>query len=271
MERRGITQMPEKSQDDFSCLKRGYEGVGAYYDLFADNSDIPFYIRMAKAIGSPILELAAGTARVSLALAQEGFEVSALEKSPSMLAAARSKLKDAPQDVSNRITVIEGDMEQFELGQQYALIIIPNSFGHALTKNAQLSVLGCVQKHLRDDGVFILDLYIGEMLYSHAAFEDPLKQLGDGTTVERQGEIHTDTEHHLMKMDIRYTKRNAQGLIQDIVEVTSGAALILEDEIAHLLHQTNLDVIEEFGGFDSSPFSSDSSRRIMLLRKVERR
>ena len=72
----------EKSIED---LESGYEGVGEFYDLFTDNTDIPFFLEFARKTGSPILDLAAGTGRVSFALAKEGFDVVALEQSQSML------------------------------------------------------------------------------------------------------------------------------------------------------------------------------------------
>jgi ubiquinone/menaquinone biosynthesis C-methylase UbiE len=265
----GDIAMPEENQEDLSCLAHGYEGVGEYYDLFADNSDIPFYIQMATATGSPILELAAGTGRVSIALAHEGFDVCALEKSSSMLDVARKRLQKIPRVISRRVTLVVGDMEHFNLNQSYALIIIPNSFGHALTRNAQISTLNSIRRHLQDDGLFVLDLYVGETQYAHAKFEDPPQKLENGRTVERQGEICSDMEHHLMRINLKYTVRNTAGSVLDVVEVTSGAALIFRDEIERLLTQTGLEVIEEYGNFDRSTFDDDSSRRILILKKSE--
>jgi ubiquinone/menaquinone biosynthesis C-methylase UbiE len=261
--------MPEENQENLVGLSHGYEGVGEYYDLFADNSDIPFYIQMARVTGSPILELAAGTGRVSTALAREGFDVSALEKSPSMLDAARKKLQKLPRAISRHVTLIEGDMEHFSLDRNYALIIIPNSFGHALTRNAQISTLSSIRRHLQDNGLFVLDLYVGEAQYAHARFEDLPQKLENGRTVERQGEIRSDMEGHLMRINLRYTVRNTVGSVLDVVEVTSGAALIFRNEIESLLTQTGLEIIEEYGNFDRSLFDDDSNRRILILKKSE--
>ena len=86
-------------------LREGYEGIGEYYDLFASNEDTPFYVELAKQQGSPILDVAAGSCRVSLELAREGFDVYALEKSPSMLSAARMNLQAASQELSQRVTL----------------------------------------------------------------------------------------------------------------------------------------------------------------------
>lgn len=77
-------------------MNSGYEGKAEVYDLFADTFDLPFYLQYARKKGSPILDIAAGTGRVAFELAHNGFEVTALEKSPSMLAVARRKKKRFP-------------------------------------------------------------------------------------------------------------------------------------------------------------------------------
>ena len=76
-------------------------------------------------------------------------------------------------------------------------------------------------------------------------------------------------ERHLMKTNLRYTVRNTAGSVLDVVEVTSGAALIFRNEIERLLPQTGLEIIEEYGNFDRSTFDDDSSRRILILKKSE--
>ena len=62
-------------RDAHSGLRGGYEAAAEFYDLFAKNDDIPFYLDYARRQGSPILDLAAGAGRVSFVLAREGFEV----------------------------------------------------------------------------------------------------------------------------------------------------------------------------------------------------
>ncbi|MFO7836951.1 MAG: class I SAM-dependent methyltransferase [Candidatus Thorarchaeota archaeon] len=118
-----------------------YEGVAEFYDLFADNSDISFYTSYAHETGSPVLDLAAGTLRVAVPLAKEGFRVFALEKSPSMLSIAREKLDRLSKPAESRITLIEGDMTDFGFDIAFSLVIIPASFAHALTTEEQLPTL----------------------------------------------------------------------------------------------------------------------------------
>jgi SAM-dependent methyltransferase len=255
------------SENPFENLEAGYEGVGEFYDLFADNTDIPFFLEFARKMGSPVLDLAAGTGRVTFALAQEGFEVVALEQSPSMIAEARKKLESSPEEVSSRITLVEGSMKEFSLDQKFPLVIVPNSFVHLLTTQDQLSTIRCVKEHLTDDGLFILDLYPGEHQYERATFEDGPANLPDGRTVTRSGAIQSDYANRLMRVELTYKVRGPDGQVIEEIDVVSGATLIFKNEIDNLIRMSGMHIEKEFGDFEKNLYTSESGRRIFILRK----
>ena len=256
--------LPKDPSED---LESGYEGVGEFYDLFADNTDIPFFLEYARRTGSPILDLAAGTGRVTFALALEGFEVVALEYSESMLAEARKKLENAPPEIASRIELIKGTMKEFIINREFSLVLVPNSFSHLLTRDDQLSMLHCVKKHLADAGLFILDLYPGEHQYEQATFEDAPAELPDGRTITRYGSITSNFERKLMRVELRYVVEKPIGIVVEEISVVSGAALIMNHEADFLIEETGFQVVDEFGDFEKNPFTSDSGRRILILRK----
>jgi SAM-dependent methyltransferase len=251
----------------FDELAPGYEGVGEYYDLFADDSDIPFFLRMAKEFGSPVLDLASGSGRVAFPLAEAGFEVVALESSQSMLNAARRRLDAAPKSVRNRLSIVEGDMRSFDLGRKFALVIVPNSFGHALSTDSQISTLECVRRHLAEDGVFVLDLFPGALQHEHASFEDRPVSLPDGRTVSRKGEMHMDPVRQLLRVDLTYAVRDSAGAIAEMTVVTSGAAVIFNREADLLVRIAGLKAVSEYGNLEGGAYSPTSNRRILVLKK----
>ena len=138
---------------------RIFKEFAEYYDLFAKNNDIPLYLRMADKYGSPILDLACGTGRVSVKLAEAGHEVVGIDATKQMLELAQKKADSLPDDVRSRVSFLEGDFRNFELQRRFRLVIIPFSFQYCLTTDQQLACLSSIKKHLTDDGVFILDLY----------------------------------------------------------------------------------------------------------------
>jgi len=248
--------MREENGNPNRKSRSGYEGVGRFYDLFADNSDIPFFSKYAKKIGSPILDLAAGTGRITFALAKEGYEVVALERSQSMLEVAKQKLKNASPVIANKVKLIEGDMTNFNLERKFALILVPNSIGHAITTEEQLSTLQCVHNHLSDSGIFILDIYPGNPV-----------PLPNGTTVERHGEIRSNLLDQKMIVNLRYIVRDSDQIILEEVEVVSSMALLYNKEVDRLIRISGFVVVDELGGFDGQSYTSESGRRILILKK----
>ncbi len=79
--------------------------------------DIPFYVSLARECGSPVLEVACGTGRVLIPLAREGFEVVGLDFSEHMLAIAREKLEKESPEVRSRVSLVQADMREFDLGK----------------------------------------------------------------------------------------------------------------------------------------------------------
>ena len=101
-----------------------YDPLAELYDLQYKNyrDDLPFYTRLADDYGGPVLELGAGTARVSAALARAGHEVVALEPSRKMTQYGQTRLAEA--NLQN-VTYVQGDMRTVRLERQFPLVIAP--------------------------------------------------------------------------------------------------------------------------------------------------
>ncbi|MFW9965889.1 MAG: class I SAM-dependent DNA methyltransferase [Candidatus Thorarchaeota archaeon] len=244
-------------------LELGYEGVAKFYDFFASNDDLPLYLDYAKSQGSPVLDIAAGTGRVSLALAEIGLVVHAVEKSPSMLSIFREKI--AEREIARLITIHEGDMTNFSLDNKFPLIIIPSSFGHALTKEQQLSTLLSIKKHLSDDGIFIFDLYVGEHIDNYSTFQDGPVLMPDGREVMRYGEMTLDREKQLMSLTLRFEVHDSSGSVVEAYSAESGTAVINRLDADNLIQDIGFKILEDFGDFHKNPYTPDSYRRILIL------
>ncbi len=184
-----------------------------------------------------------------------------------MIEVARTRLESIDQSVANKVTIIEGDMTNFNLDQKFPFVIIPSSFCHALTTDAQLSTLQCIHDHLTDNGVFILDLYPGAIQHEKAGFRENPVLLPEGTTVEREGEIKSDMLRQLMNLKLRYIVRDSDKNIIEEVEVESSAALLFNREVDLLIRLSGFEIQKELGGFDESAYTPESFRRILILKK----
>ncbi len=79
-----------------------------------------WYRRKAQDSGGPVLELGAGTGRITLAMAQDGVSIHALDADAAMLDRLRRKLT---LEVQQRVLVRVDDMRTFAAAERFPLII----------------------------------------------------------------------------------------------------------------------------------------------------
>ena len=124
------------------------------YDLYRD--DLHFYAGLTEGAGQ-VLEVGAGTGRVSCFLARRGAAVTGLEPSARMLERARARAAESRVDVR----WVQGDAAGFQSGERFDLIIAPfNALMHLYTPAEQLSSLENLRRHLAPGGRFAFDLYV---------------------------------------------------------------------------------------------------------------
>lgn len=141
-----------------------YRNTSHYYDLDDRpivKDDIPFYLEYARRMNGEILELACGTGRVTIPLAQAGYSVTGIDLSADMLDRLEEKLEREHKDVQERITVLQADMSNFSCDRSFPLIMIPFRAFQLLTdKEQQRDCLKNVREHLTDDGLFIVHVFM---------------------------------------------------------------------------------------------------------------
>ncbi|MFX0115422.1 MAG: class I SAM-dependent methyltransferase [Candidatus Hodarchaeota archaeon] len=245
----------------------GYEKSAQFYDLFANNEDLPFFLELAENIEDfgPILDLAAGTGRVSFALAKAGFSVWSLEKSPAMLTLATKKLNKMSSEVVERVRLIKGDMSAFALDQKFPLIIIPQSFGHCVTTDQQLACLLCIRQHLTKRGICALDIYQGSSFERKSTWEDELRVLDSKRNIKRSGTYEIDPITQLISYQLKYEIFDDEKKIEELEEF-SHAAIIYPREANLLIRFSGFSIFAEYGGWNKVPFDHSSRIRILLLK-----
>ncbi|GAA5512111.1 cypemycin N-terminal methyltransferase [Deinococcus carri] len=131
------------------------------YDLYRD--DLHFYAGVAERAGGPVLEVGAGTGRVTAFLARRGVRVVGLEPSARMIERGLSRAREQGLD----LTFVQGDARTFRLEERFPLVIAPfNALMHLYTPGEQLAALENLRAHLAPGGAFVFDLYVpryGEM------------------------------------------------------------------------------------------------------------
>ncbi len=253
--------------------------LGDQYDLmhgdYAD--DISFYVQEAQRAQAPVLELACGTGRVLIPTAQAGVPIWGLDKSPAMLAHAKKKLADLPDEVQARITLLQGDMRDFDLPERFGLVTIPfRSFLHLMTPSDQMAALGNIRRHLVPGGRLALNFFqpsiplIAAHMASLGAALKPLHERTDPQTGHRHMGWETRT-YDVFNQTIKETR------IFDVVD-QDGIAIdryyrlltlrwIYRYEFEHLLARCNFEVDALYGDFNRSPLDASSTELVWIARR----
>jgi SAM-dependent methyltransferase len=108
--------------------------------------------------GGSALELAIGTGRVALPLAEMGVQVQGIDISEAMV----SKLREKPG--GGDIPVSMGDFADVGVEGRFRLVyLVFNTIFALLTQEDQVRCFANVARHLTDDGVFVLEAFLPDV------------------------------------------------------------------------------------------------------------
>jgi SAM-dependent methyltransferase len=118
---------------------------GAYAD------DLPLWRELAAATEGPVLDVGAGTGRVTLDLARRGHEVVALDVDAELLAALRERAAELP------VSTVVADARSFQLDRRFGLVLAPMQTVQLLG-GAHADFVRCAAAHLAPGGVLAVAL-----------------------------------------------------------------------------------------------------------------
>jgi SAM-dependent methyltransferase len=111
----------------------------------------------------PILELAVGSGRLAIPLAEAGHVVTGIDVDPAMLDRARSRVRAGAPGLADRLTLIEADLVGLRLptaGTFGLAYIALNSLLVLPSRTAQRSALRTLAEHLAPGGLAVVDIWI---------------------------------------------------------------------------------------------------------------
>jgi SAM-dependent methyltransferase len=135
------------------------------YEYRRRRADVAFYRELARRRGADrILELGAGSGRVTVPLARDGRHVVALDQSSAMLARLGARRARLPAAAGARITPVTGDLRTFRVGGRFPLVIAAfNVLEHLYTRGEMTACLRRVAAHLRPGGAFAFDVQLPDL------------------------------------------------------------------------------------------------------------
>jgi SAM-dependent methyltransferase len=209
--------------------------------------DIDFYAGLARAADGPLVELAIGSGRVAIPVAQAtGKPVLGIDTSPAMLAKARAAA--AAAGVGVRLDLREGDMRDLALDEPAGLIYCPyRTLLHLRSWADRRRTFERVAASLRPDGRFAWNAF---------AFDHNAGARLDGS--------HQDKP---VPHSVRYwVGDNRIDLTLD-GGGTSSLWWATKNEWLGLLDVAGLEVEALYGGFAGEPFTDESREYVFVARQ----
>jgi ubiquinone/menaquinone biosynthesis C-methylase UbiE len=187
------------------------------YDLFGwdyeyinplTEKEVAWYVKYAKETGGPVLEMACGSGRLLLLLAEAGFECDGIDICDEMLTIAHKRISAARPDVKFRIRLHKLDMTDFQLDRRYGLAIIAdNSLRDLATIEKQFACISRAYDHLRPGGRLLVTL---------RCFDPAGLTNGRRETDWSKAIVHPETGEKFQRkviMQLTYGGRQARGFI----------------------------------------------------------
>ena len=252
-----------------------YSDAALYdYEYRRRRADVQFYREIAKQRlpqGGRILELGAGSGRVTIPLARAGYEVVAVDASRPMLDKLRARVAALPSAVAKRITVVEGDLRDFAIGKQVPLAIAAfNVLEHLYTRVEVDACLRCVVDHLAPGGAFVFDVQMPDLAW---LLRDPNKRWAktrftDPTTKRA---MYYSTNHdwdpvgQIALIRLYYEPVDGKGP-HKIVKLSQRK--FFPAELEGLVAHAGLRMIERYGDFAFRALDASAESQVLVCEKA---
>ncbi|NLW56481.1 MAG: class I SAM-dependent methyltransferase [Firmicutes bacterium] len=245
-----------------------YHDFALVYDEMMQGIDYPSWVDYVLKLyekyappemaGTAILDLACGTGSFLALLQEKGWQVTGVDRSPSMLALADEKLRAG----KGPYRLLEQDLRRVEVGEKFPLITcLCDSLNYLLSPHHLREALERVYEHLLPGGVFIADL------------NSPFKFreiLGDNTytaVFENSAYIWVnffDPASGRCRMELDFFQRYQGELFRHFKEV-HWQQLYQPEEIEELATKVGFSFVESFGAFTFQPATPTDERIFYLL------
>lgn len=252
--------MEDKMNSNYKVGNLIYD-ASIYDGMNTQTDDLQFYKRwLPKDKDACILELCCGTGRLTIPIAEDGYDISGVDYTSSMLEQAKVKASEA----GLKVEFIEADIRTLDLQKKYDLIFIPFNSIHHLYKNEDLfKAFNVVRNHLKAGGLFLLDCFNPNIQY---IVEHEKKQIevaeyttDDGRDVLIKQIMRYERKTQINRIEWHYFINGEFDSIQNL-----DMRLFFPQELDSYLEWAGFNVMHKFGGFDEEAFNDNSEKQIFV-------
>jgi SAM-dependent methyltransferase len=196
--------------------------------------------------GGGALELAIGTGRIALPLAQRGVRVVGIDLSEDMVAQLRKKPGGA------EIPVAVGDYATTRVDGTFSLAyIVFNSLNNNTTQDGQVATFENAAAHLEPGGCFVVEVGVPNT--------EPLTVFDLSDTHVGVDEFDADTQHsvshHFSLIDGRWER------------ISMPFRSVYPAELDLMARLAGMSLRERWSGWDREPFTAESTKHVSVWEK----
>jgi SAM-dependent methyltransferase len=213
--------LPEpKSSPGQSSFGEAYSG--AYDSLYADKDyeaecdmiERLFADHSSRPIGG-VLDLGCGTGGHAIPLANRGYRVLGVDRSPQMLDAARNKASGLADFPDFR----EGDVTTVRLNAKFdAVVMMFAVLGYQTQPVDLAATLETVREHLRDGGIFIADVWYGPAVLAQRPGDRVKEVPTDTGRLVRSASGKLDPDRSVSTVNYRVAEYDGDRLVRETSE-----------------------------------------------------
>ncbi len=219
--------------------------VAARYDTSTAGMPVePVVDFLEPLAGGGALELAIGTGRIAVPLAERGVRVAGIDLSPDMVAELRKKTDEIPVEI--------GDMSTTRVEGAFSLVyIVFNSINNVTSQDGQVAVFANAAAHLEPGGCFVVEVGVPNT--------QRLEVFDLSDTHVGVDELDFDTQrlvsHHFSLVDGEWRRASVP------FRSVSPAELDLMARLA------GMKLRERWADWERSPFTAESTKHVSVWEK----
>ena len=247
--------------------------LARYYDMDVseETDDIAMYLALAAASDGPVLELASGSGRIAVPLAEASHPVVGVDMDRAMLDRARARWSAAKTVAvtGGPLELVQSDMRDLALEERFDLAILAfNSLLVLPDRGSQEAAIQVMADHLSPDGRAVLDVWLPSpddlALYDGRLIEEWVRM--DPTTGEQVAKLAS------ARLDRETSKATVDTFFDAWHEGEAPRRTSRRDEVRFVTSAEVLDMIETAGlqpqvvasDYSMTEFQPDDERIIVV-------
>ena len=241
-------------------------------DLADDPGDLDLYLALADRADGPILELAVGTGRLAIPLAEAGHRVTGVDLDSTMLERARSRARGTAGE--DRLHLLEADIVGLRLPDagRYGLAFIAlNSLLVLPTRADQRAAIRAMADHLAPGGIAVADVWLPDAddlsrFDGRIVLEWPRLDPESGAIVTKAASAQHDAASGSVTLTTIF-EEGGQGAPARRWIRRDRLRLVSPDELRSFAEDAGLVVELLAGGYDMGAMGPGSERAVLLAVK----